>query len=61
MKKFEKLYELINQIMKVIKKEKISVFKTNEEGYLITPQELKCSTYRIEEVKAPEGLSLIHI
>jgi len=45
----------IEQVVQYPKKEKISVFQTNEEGYLITPQELKCSTYRIEEVKAPEG------
>ena len=45
----------MDQVVQYPKKEKISVFETNEEGYLITPQELKCSTYRIEEVKAPEG------
>ena len=45
----------MEQVVQYPKKEKISVFKTNDEGYLITPQELKCSTYRIEEVKAPEG------
>lgn len=45
----------VEQVVQYPKKEKISVFKTNEEGYLITPQELKCATYRIEEVKAPEG------
>ena len=55
-----KIYDVTNkkyveQVVQYPKKEKISVFKTNEEGYLITPQELKCSTYRIEEVKAPEG------
>lgn len=37
------------------KKETISVFKTNEEGYLVTPEELKGSTYRLEELKGPEG------
>ena len=26
-----------------------------KDPYLVTPEELKCSTYRIEEVKAPEG------
>ena len=51
-----KIYDVTNkkyveQVVQYPKKEKISVFKTNEEGYLITPQELKCSTYRIEEVK----------
>lgn len=55
-----KIYDVTNkkyveQVVQYPKKEKISVFKTNEEGYLITPQELKCATYRIEEVKAPEG------
>ena len=45
----------MEQVVQYPKKEKISVFKTNDEGYLITPQELKCSTYRIKEVKAPEG------
>ena len=55
-----KIYDVTNkryieQVVQYPKKEKISVFQTNEEGYLITPQELKCSTYRIEEVKAPEG------
>ncbi|WP_270605702.1 SpaA isopeptide-forming pilin-related protein [Dorea amylophila] len=55
-----KIYDVTNkkyveQVVQYPKKEKISVFKTNEEGYLITPQELKCSTYRIKEVKAPEG------
>ena len=55
-----KIYDVTNkkyveQVVQYPKKEKISVFETNEEGYLITPQELKCSTYRIEEVKAPEG------
>ena len=37
------------------KKEVVSVFRTNEEGYLITPEQLKCGTYRIEEVEAPEN------
>ncbi len=31
------------------------MFRTNEEGYLITPEQLKCGTYRIEEVEAPEN------
>lgn len=47
--------EYVEQTVFYPKKEKISIFKTNEEGYLVTPEELKCSTYRIEEVKAPEG------
>lgn len=38
-----------------IRRKKDQCIQTNEEGYLITPQELKCATYRIEEVKAPEG------
>ncbi len=37
------------------KKEKISVFYTDEEGSLITPDVLKSGTYRIEEVQAPEN------
>lgn len=45
----------VEQVVQYPKKEKISVFVTNEEGYLVTPEELKCSTYRIEEVAAPEG------
>lgn len=47
--------EYVEQVIQYPKKETIRVFKTNEEGYLVTPEELKCSTYRIEEVKAPEG------
>ena len=47
--------EYVEQTVFYPKKETISVFKTNEEGYLVTPEKLKCSTYRIEEVKAPEG------
>ena len=42
--------EYVEQTVFYPKKETISVFKTNEEGYLVTPEELKCSTYRIEEV-----------
>ncbi|SHK54166.1 SpaA isopeptide-forming pilin-related protein [Hespellia stercorisuis] len=45
----------VEQVIQYPKHEKLSVFTTNEEGYLVTPEELKCSTYRIEEVKAPEG------
>lgn len=45
----------IEQVVQYPKKEKISVFVTNEEGYLVTPEELKASTYRIEEVAAPES------
>ena len=41
--------EYVEQTVFYPKKETISVFKTNEEGYLVTPEELKCSTYRIEE------------
>ena len=44
--------EYVEQTVFYPKKETISVFKTNEEGYLVTPEELKCSTYRIEEVKS---------
>lgn len=45
----------VEQTVYYPKKETISVFKTNEEGYLVTPEELQCSTYRIEEIEAPEG------
>lgn len=45
----------VEQVIQYPKKEKISVFKTNEEGYLVTLEELKASTYRIEEVQAPGG------
>lgn len=47
--------EYVEQIIQYPKKEKLSVFTTNEEGYLVTPEELKASTYRIEEVAAPES------
>lgn len=36
------------------KKEKVSVFQTNKEGFLVTPRPLKSGTYRIEEVEAPK-------
>lgn len=45
----------VEMIVRYPKKEIVSVFKTNEEGYLITPEQLKCGTYRIEEVQAPEN------
>lgn len=45
----------IEQAVHYPKEEKIRVFSTNDEGYLVTPGELKSGTYRIEEVKAPEG------
>lgn len=45
----------VEMLVRYPKKEKVSVFKTNEEGYLITPEALKCGTYRIEEVAAPEN------
>lgn len=47
--------EYVEQTIYYPKKQKISVFTTNKEGYLLTPEKLKCGTYRIEEVKAPEG------
>lgn len=55
-----KIYDLeaekyVEMIVRYPKKEVVSVFKTNEEGYLITPEQLKCGTYRIEEVEAPEN------
>ena len=45
----------VEMIVRYPKKEVVSVFRTNEEGYLITPEQLKCCTYRIEEVEAPEN------
>ena len=40
----------------------IDTFYTNAEGYLITPEVLPFGKgYSIVEVKAPYGLSLIHI
>lgn len=45
----------VEQVIQYPKKETLSVFNTNDEGYLTTPEELKAGTYRIEEVKAPEG------
>lgn len=47
--------EYVEQTVFYPKKETFRIFTTNEEGYLVTPEELKCSTYRIEEVKAPES------
>ena len=36
----------VEMIVRYPKKEVVSVFRTNEEGYLITPEQLKCGTYR---------------
>jgi len=47
--------EYVEQTVYYPKKEVISVFHTNDEGYLLTPEKLKSGTYRIEEVKAPVG------
>lgn len=47
--------EYVEQVIQYPKREKISIFTTNEEGYLVIPGELKQSTYRIEEVAAPQG------
>jgi len=44
----------VEMIVRYPKYEKISVFETNEDGYLITPEQLKAGTYRIEEVQAPD-------
>lgn len=44
----------VEMVVRYPKKEVVSVFHTNEEGYLITPEQLKCGTYRIEEVEAPD-------
>lgn len=56
---FYKIYdveaeEYVEMIVRYPEKETISVFQTNADGYLITPEQLKCGTYRIEEVQAPE-------
>ncbi|MFV0527647.1 MAG: SpaA isopeptide-forming pilin-related protein [Lachnospiraceae bacterium] len=45
----------VEMIVRYPKEEKVSVFKTNEEGYLVTPEQLKSGTYRIEEVQAPNN------
>ncbi len=45
----------VEMIVRYPNKETVSVFQTNEEGYLITPEQLKCGTYRIEEVQAPDS------
>lgn len=55
-----KIYDLDNKkyvemIVRYPKKEIVSVFKTNEEGYLLTPEQLKCGNYQIEEISAPEN------
>ena len=50
--------EYVKQTVYYPKKEVISVFHTNDEGYLLTPEKLKSGTYRIEEVKAPAGFVL---
>lgn len=47
--------EYVKQTVQYPKKGKVDVFTTNEDGYLVTPEKLKSSTYRIEEAKAPEG------
>lgn len=46
--------EYVEMQVRYPKKEKVSVFQTNEEGFLVTPGPLKGGTYRIEEVQAPE-------
>ena len=46
--------EYVEMQVRYPKKEKVSVFQTNEEGFLVTPGPLKSGTYRIEEVQAPE-------
>lgn len=46
--------EYVEMQVRYPKKEKVSVFQTNEQGFLVTPQPLKTGTYRIEEVQAPK-------
>ena len=48
----------VEQTVYYPKKEKITIFKTTDEGYLLTPEKLKSGTYQIEEVKAPAGFVL---
>lgn len=45
----------VEQVIQYPQKEKLSEFSTNDEGYLVLPEELKAGHYRIEEVKAPDG------
>ena len=47
--------EYVEMKVRYPKPESISVFQTNEEGYLQTPEQLKCGTYRIEEIQAPDS------
>ena len=51
----------VEMIVRYPEKETVSAFKTNEEGYLITPEQLKCGTYRIEEVQAPDSYVVVGI
>lgn len=44
----------VEMIVRYPKEEKISIFQTNDQGYLVTPEQLKAGTYRFEEVKAPD-------
>lgn len=45
----------VEQTVNYPKKDKISEFSTNEEGYLVLPQPLKAGHYRIEEISAPKS------
>lgn len=47
--------EYVEQVVNYPEKGKISEFSTNDEGYLVLPEELKAGHYRIEEIQAPEG------
>ena len=49
----------VEMIVRYPNKETVSVFQTNEEGYLVTPEQLKCGTYRIEEVQAPDSYVVV--
>lgn len=46
--------EYVEQVVNYPEKGKISEFSTNDEGYLVLPEELKAGHYRIEEIQAPE-------
>lgn len=59
-----KIYDLeaekyVEMIVRYPNKEKVSVFQTNEDGYLLTPEQLKCGKYRIEEVQAPDSYVVV--
>ena len=46
--------EYVTMKVRYPEEKELDVFETNDEGYLMTPEQLKMGTYRIEEVKAPD-------